>query len=213
MLHRDLSQYKESVYSKVVVYKDRIEFRNVGSLYGENTLEKIKNPEMNIEVRNKTMVRLIEVLGGVLENRHTGIKTMIDEMKQAKLPEPVFKNEREDFVVTFYNGEYPEIYPEELKLYKKTQDKKTQDKKTQDKKTQDKKTQDKKTQDKKMQKINKILEICKQPKSLNEIMIELGYKSNRTLKREYINPLVETGKLKMTIPDKPTSRNQKYISY
>ena len=178
---------------------------------------------MNIEVRNKTMVRLIEVLGGVLENRHTGIKTMIDEMKQAKLPEPVFKNEREDFVVTFYNGEYPEIYPEELKLYKKTQDKKTQDKKTQDKKTQDKKTQDKKTQDKKtqdkktqdkkMQKINKILEICKQPKSLNEIMIELGYKSNRTLKREYINPLVETGKLKMTIPDKPTSRNQKYISY
>ena len=158
---------------------------------------------MNIEVRNKTMVRLIEVLGGVLENRHTGIKTMIDEMKQAKLPEPVFKNEREDFVVTFYNGEYPEIYPEELKLYKKTQDKKTQDKKT----------QDKKTQDKKMQKINKILEICKQPKSLNEIMIELGYKSNRTLKREYINPLVETGKLKMTIPDKPTSRNQKYISY
>ena len=198
MLHRDLSQYKESVYSKVVVYKDRIEFRNVGSLYGENTLEKIKNPEMNIEVRNKTMVRLIEVLGGVLENRHTGIKTMIDEMKQAKLPEPVFKNEREDFVVTFYNGEYPEIYPEELKLYKKTQDKKTQDKKT---------------QDKKMQKINKILEICKQPKSLNEIMIELGYKSNRTLKREYINPLVETGKLKMTIPDKPTSRNQKYISY
>ena len=153
---------------------------------------------MNIEVRNKTMVRLIEVLGGVLENRHTGIKTMIDEMKQAKLPEPVFKNEREDFVVTFYNGEYPEIYPEELKLYKKTQDKKTQDKKT---------------QDKKMQKINKILEICKQPKSLNEIMIELGYKSNRTLKREYINPLVETGKLKMTIPDKPTSRNQKYISY
>ena len=193
MLHRDLSQYKESVYSKVVVYKDRIEFRNVGSLYGENTLEKIKNPEMNIEVRNKTMVRLIEVLGGVLENRHTGIKTMIDEMKQAKLPEPVFKNEREDFVVTFYNGEYPEIYPEELKLYKKTQDKKTQDKK--------------------MQKINKILEICKQPKSLNEIMIELGYKSNRTLKREYINPLVETGKLKMTIPDKPTSRNQKYISY
>ena len=203
MLHRDLSQYKESVYSKVVVYKDRIEFRNVGSLYGENTLEKIKNPEMNIEVRNKTMVRLIEVLGGVLENRHTGIKTMIDEMKQAKLPEPVFKNEREDFVVTFYNGEYPEIYPEELKLYKKTQDKKTQDKKT----------QDKKTQDKKMQKINKILEICKQPKSLNEIMIELGYKSNRTLKREYINPLVETGKLKMTIPGKPTSRNQKYISY
>lgn len=34
--------------------------------------EKIKVPEFNVEVRNKTMVRLAEVLGGVLENRHTG---------------------------------------------------------------------------------------------------------------------------------------------
>lgn len=67
-------------------------------------------------------------------------------------------------------------------------------------------------EDKKTQKMNKILEICEQPKSLNEIMIELGYKSNRTLKREYINPLIEKGKLKRTIPDKPTSSNQKYIS-
>ena len=44
-------------------------------------------------------------------------------------------------------------------------------------------------------------------------MIELGYKSNRTLKREYINPLLNDGKLKMTIPEKPTSKKQKYISY
>lgn len=141
-----------------------------------------------MEVRNETIVKLLEILGGIIENRHTGISTMEDKMKEAKLPEPIFTNEREDFVVTFYNGEYPELYPEELKTCKKTQDKK-------------------------VKKINKILEICKQPKSINEIMIELGYKSNRTLKREYINPLVESGKLKMTIPDKPTSRNQKYISY
>ena len=42
-------------------------------------------------------------------------------------------------------------------------------------------------------------------------MQELQYKSSHTLKREYIKPLVESGKLKMTIPDKPTSRNQKYV--
>jgi len=54
--------------------------------------------------------------------------------------------------------------------------------------------------------------MCKEPMSIAEIMKELAYKSNKTLKRNYIKPLVEKGKLKMTIPDKPTSRNQKYIS-
>ena len=130
---------------------------------------------------------------------------MIDEMKQADLPEPVFKNEREDFVVTFYNGEYPELYPEELNKDKVQE-------KNPDKKTLDKKTPDKKTPDKKKTNINRILEICKQPKSISEIMRELDYNSKKTLKRNYIKPLLESGKLKMTIPDKPTSKNQKYIT-
>ena len=202
IIHRDYSQFKTGVYSMVTIYKDRIEFRNVGNLYGSNTIELLQTRKA-MEVRNETIVKLLETLGGIIENRHTGISTMQKKMKIANLPEPVFINEREDFVVTFYNGEYPELYPENFNL---------NDKKTQDKKTQDKKTQDKKTQDKKIQKINKILEFCKQPKSLNEIMVELGYKSNRTLKREYINPLLQSGKLKMTIPDKPTSRKQRYIN-
>jgi ATP-dependent DNA helicase RecG len=155
-----------------------------------------------MEVRNETIVKLLETLGGIIENRHTGISTMQKKMIEANLPEPVFSNEREDFVVTFYNGEYPELYPEELK----------KDKKTQDKKTQDKKNQDKKTQDKKIEIYNKILEMCKEPKSIIEIMGKLGYKSNKTLKRNYIKPLLEKGKLEMTIPDKPTSKNQKYIT-
>lgn len=116
-----MSQYKEGTYSSVSVFKNRIEFRNVGNLYGANTLEKIIS-ERDVEVRNKTTVGILEILGGVLENRHTGVKTMISEMEKANLPKPVFENQREDFVVTFYNGEYPELYPEELKKDQKTQD-------------------------------------------------------------------------------------------
>ena len=201
IIHRDYSQFKTGVYSIVTVYKDRIEFRNVGNLYGSNTLELLQTRKA-MEVRNETIVKLLETLGGIIENRHTGITTMQKKMKTANLPEPIFTNEREDFVVTFYNGEYPELYPGSLSDLKKTQDKKTQDKKT----------QDKKTQDKKIQIFNKIIEICREPKSIIEIMNEIGYKSNKTLKRNYIKPLVESGKLKMTIPEKPTSRNQKYIS-
>lgn len=124
IIHRDYSDLKTGVYSMVTIYKDRIEFRNVGNLYGSNTLELLKTRKA-MEVRNETIVKLLETLGGIIENRHTGISTMEDKMKEAKLPEPIFINEREDFVVTFYNGEYPEIYPEELKIYEniKTNDK------------------------------------------------------------------------------------------
>ena len=108
LIHRDYSQFKTGVYSMVTVYKDRIEFRNVGNLYGSNTLELLETRKA-MEVRNETIVKLLETLGGIIENRHTGISTMQKKMKEANLPEPVFTNAREDFIVTFYNGEYPEL--------------------------------------------------------------------------------------------------------
>ena len=42
-------------------------------------------------------------------------------------------------------------------------------------------------------------------------MNELGYKDKKTV-RKYLDPLVKQGRIAMTIPDKPTSRNQKYIT-
>ena len=195
IIHRDYSQLKTGVYSIVTVYKDRIEFRNVGNLYGSNTLELLKTRKA-MEVRNETIVKLLETLGGIIENRHTGISTMQDKMKEANLPNPIFTNEREDFVVTFYNGEYPELYPIELKEQQKTQDK-AQDK-----------AHDKAHDDVE----GKIIEFCNIERNIYEIMEFIGYKNRTRFRRDYIKPLVEKEKLKMTIPDKPTSRNQKYIS-
>ena len=48
-------------------------------------------------------------------------------------------------------------------------------------------------------------------KNILEIMIELGYRDKKTV-RKYLDPLVKQGRIAMTIPDKPTSRNQKYIT-
>ena len=55
----------------------------------------------------------------------------------------------------------------------------------------------------------KIIEFCKEPRTLAEIMAYLGYKDRGKFKSSYINPLLETV-LAMTKPDKPNSRNQKY---
>lgn len=70
-----------------------------------------------------------------------------------------------------------------------------------------------KAQDKAQDEITmKIIEFCKQERNIFEIMNYIGHKNRTRFRRDYIKPLVEKGILKMTIPDKPTSKNQKYIS-
>ena len=57
----------------------------------------------------------------------------------------------------------------------------------------------------------KALQFCSEAKSIIEICDYLGFKDRRTV-RKIINPLLELGRLAMTVPDKPNSRNQKYIA-
>lgn len=57
-----------------------------------------------------------------------------------------------------------------------------------------------------------IIEFCKVPKSKREIADFLGISSIGYVTGRYINPLVNTGVLHMTMPDKPRSKNQKYYS-
>lgn len=58
---------------------------------------------------------------------------------------------------------------------------------------------------------DKIIEFCKEPRSLAEIMQYLGYKDRVKFKKKHINPLSDNV-LTMTISDKPNSRNQKYVA-
>ena len=57
----------------------------------------------------------------------------------------------------------------------------------------------------------RILVFCEIPKSVSEIAEYLGYKDKRSI-RKRIYPLLEQGRIAMTVPDKPNSRLQKYIT-
>lgn len=59
---------------------------------------------------------------------------------------------------------------------------------------------------------DKILAFCHEPHSKVEIAEHCGYKNTKNFTQKYLRPLLDTGKLRMTIPDKPRSQNQKYIS-
>lgn len=101
LVHRDYSISRESAYIYVQIYKNRIEIINPGDLYGNNRLEELGTDVM-LESRNKNIVKLLEINGNIIENRHTGIATMIDEMIKMNLPAPKFESLRGDFKVTFW---------------------------------------------------------------------------------------------------------------
>lgn len=60
--------------------------------------------------------------------------------------------------------------------------------------------------------INKLLEVMESGKPITstEIMEKLGIKSKETLRGQYLDPAIKQGLVSLTIPDKPTSKNQMY---
>ncbi len=61
--------------------------------------------------------------------------------------------------------------------------------------------------------VNKLLGVMEDeiPYSANELLLLLNIKSKETLRASYLNPALENGLIKMTLPDKPNSKNQRYI--
>ena len=60
--------------------------------------------------------------------------------------------------------------------------------------------------------INKLLVVMEsgKPMTATEIMEKLGIKSKETLRGQYLDPAIKQGLVSLTIPDKPTSKNQMY---
>ena len=57
-----------------------------------------------------------------------------------------------------------------------------------------------------------LLQFCREPKTRQEIAQYLGIKTTFYASQHYISPLLKSGQLAMTIPEKPKSRNQKYYT-
>lgn len=59
---------------------------------------------------------------------------------------------------------------------------------------------------------NQILTFCAVPHSKAEIAEHCGYKNTKGFTKRYLRPLLDNGQLQMTIPDKPRSQYQKYVT-
>lgn len=100
VIHRDYSIFTEGTPVQIIMYRNRMEIHSPGNLYGRMTVDQlgIGRPDL----RNPALATMAEFLTKA-ENRYSGIPTMRREMKLQGLPDPVFENRRNEFVVTFFN--------------------------------------------------------------------------------------------------------------
>ena len=67
------------------------------------------------------------------------------------------------------------------------------------------------TQDTTQDREQMLLDYCAVPRSREEIQRYIGIANREYFRQRILKPLLDSGKLKRTIPDKPSSKNQKYI--
>ena len=61
--------------------------------------------------------------------------------------------------------------------------------------------------------VKRLLEIMEfdVPYTAVSLMEQLGLKSRETFRKNYMDPALNIGEVERTIPDKPNSKNQRYI--
>lgn len=167
----------------IELYSDRIEITSAGGLPQELSQEEFL--EGVTAPRNKELIRVFKDID-LIENIGSGVLRILDAYDKS-----CFKFMEHFLRVSFNYKENPFEYEDTAK------------------------TKSSKLGSKKSSKLavseEQILQLCKTEKSLKEIAQHFGYKDVYKFKNNYINKLIEQDKLQMTIPDKPKSRNQKYI--
>lgn len=167
----------------IELYSDRIEITSAGGLPQELSQEEFL--EGVTAPRNKELIRVFKDVD-LIENIGSGVLRILDAYDKS-----CFKFMEHFLRVSFNYKENPFEYEYTAK------------------------TKSSKLGSKKSSKLavseEQILQLCKTEKSLKEIAQHFGYKDVYKFKNNYINKLIEQDKLQMTIPDKPKSRNQKYI--
>ena len=60
--------------------------------------------------------------------------------------------------------------------------------------------------------IKEILSFCIEPKQMIQIIELFGSTNRSKFKKKYLEPLLEIGLLNLTLPNKPTSKYQQYVT-
>lgn len=185
LVHRDYSIHTEGKPVQLIMYSDRLEVISPGGLYGRLRIDQLGHVQP--DTRNPVLATAMEILG-LTENRYSGIPTIRKQMAAAKLPEPEFLDTQSSFKVTL----------------RKTADKEKKAKEGKENREAPKTAFRSDVEE-------RLLAFCAVPRTREEIAEALALDSKSYAISRYVMPLVRAGKLEMTDPDRPKSKNQQFV--
>lgn len=199
LMHRDYGPYCIGTPIRLTLFSDRLECWNPGGIYGGQGINELGYA--NMPTRNPTLVSLLEI-ERVAENRHSGIPIIRDEAASSGLRMPEFMDRNGSFRVRFFNvaadaedaatsvaptsggtRNGPVSPAQAVRRQRHDPGKARQD----------------------------IVQYCSTPRSAQDIANQFGF-DLAYLRRAYLRPLIQNGVLRLTLPDKPRSKFQRYVA-
>ncbi len=201
--HRD---YTSNASVQVMLFADRLEVWNPGELPPPLTPESLRAPHASIP-RNPLIADPM-FLARYAEKAGSGILDMIARCKQAGLPAPEFRQDGGQFIQKLWRPSpavTPQVTPQVDSGLNLLKEQALQELASALGLSATHVTPQVTAQ------VEKVLSVtANEARSRGELQTATGMVDREHFRRAYVEPLVRVGWLERTIPDKPTSRLQKY---
>lgn len=190
LIHRDYIILGSEIH--IDMYDDRVEIVSPGGMFEGTPVQECDIKTIRSARRNPIIADLFHRMK-YMERRGSGLRKIVSETE--KLPGyteqlcPEFFSTTSDFRVILKNVNY---FMDGAAIHDTTHDAVHDDSV--------------------LMKQDRLLEFCTKARSRDEMQAFLEISNRSHFSKSYLKPLLESGQLKMTIPDKPKSKNQKYIA-
>ena len=182
LIHRDYILIGSEIH--IDMYDDRLEIQSPGGMYDGRAIQDRDIHTIGSARRNPVIADLFHRMK-FMERRGSGLTKILNET--AKLP-------------GYEDSMKPEFFstPSDFRVVLKNVNYSTVTD-----------TVQVTSQDDRM---NTLVDFCSIPRSRDEMQAHIGIEHREYFRKAFLKPLLESGRLQMTIPDKPNSSNQKYIA-
>lgn len=184
LIHRDYIVLGSEIH--IDMYDDRLEIQSPGGMFEGKPIQDCNINAVVSARRNPVIADLFHRMK-FMERRGSGLRKIVSETE--KLPgyteelRPEFLSSGTDFRVVLKNVNYNLVTGEQDGEHDREHD----------------------------ARFDSLVDYCTTERTRDEMMVFQSISSRSYFQRNILKPLIESGRIKMTIPDKPSSKNQKYI--